>query len=170
MYLTMTNPRKLDSTIVALLESALSEEYNAHYFYRNATNYCKNAGYTGGEKFFSEEAESELTHAKALQNYLTDWNIMPKMAKVDAPESISGLVDAISKAYDLELFLYDKYNEISKKVLAINAEAFDFLGKFRDIQKQSVTEYADLINQLRLIDSADKFQLFYFDQEVLKEK
>ena len=166
----MINPRKLDNSIIALLEGALSEEYTAHYFYRNATNYCKNAGYTGGEKFFSEEAESELTHAKLLQNYLADWNVMPKMAKIDAPDSISGLVDAISKAYDLELFLYDKYNEISKKILPINSEAFDFLQKFRDIQKSSVAEYSDLINQLRLIDSSDKFQLFYFDQEILKEK
>lgn len=166
----MTNPRKLDATIVALLESALSEEYGAYYFYRGVTNYCKNAGYTGGEKFFSEEAESELSHAKAIQDYLVEWNIVPKMAKIDTPDSVTSIPDAISKAYDLELFLYDKYNDISKKALPINAEAFDFIGKFREIQRSSVAEYSDLINQLRLIDSSDKFQLFYFDQEILKEK
>jgi hypothetical protein len=41
---------------------------------------------------------------------------------------------------------------------------FDFLTKFRKIQKGAVVEYNDLINGSELVDTKDKFQVLYFEQ------
>lgn len=157
--------RNLDKALVALLQSVLIEEYTAFYFYRNAANYCSNVGFDKAAAYFQKESEDELVHAKKLETYLTDWNIMPVLNQIDMPESISGLKNAIKKAYDMELSLYDLYNEISQKAVAVNAELFTFLDFFRIQQQTSVAEYTTLINKLELINSDDKFQIYVFEKE-----
>ena len=58
--------------------------------------------------------------------------------------------------YKLELF--DKKNEID------DLTTYDFLEKFRKIQRDAVIEYNDLINGSNLVDKKDKFQVLYFEQ------
>lgn len=162
-------PKVLPSDIAALLFERLNDEYTAHYFYRNATNYCENIGYTEASGYFKKEAEDELTHAEGLQKYLTDWNVMPMLQPISQPLPFKGLVDIIEKAYTIEYDLYEAYEDISMAIFKKNDLCtFDFLSKYRTIQRESVAEYATLLNKLELINKTDKNWLNNFQQETFE--
>ena len=50
----IVNPVKLGQTTVKLLTERLKDEYTAHYYYRNAANWCNNANYMKAAKFFED--------------------------------------------------------------------------------------------------------------------
>lgn len=164
-------PEKLPSNIVTLLNQRINDEYEAHYFYRQVTNYCENVGYLKAAEYFKGEAEDELKHAEILQKYLTDWNIQPSLAPVSTPEKVTGLVDAIEKAYQMEYDLYEAYEEISMDIFnKKDLCTFDFLQQFRTIQRMAVAEYSTFINQLETIDSKDKNWVYEFEKRAFKNK
>ena len=51
---------KLSQEAVTELTDRLKDEYTAHYFYRNAANWCKGVNYKKAAEFFNSEAEAEL--------------------------------------------------------------------------------------------------------------
>lgn len=158
-------PKSLEPKIAAMLQDRLADEYTAHYFYVNAKNYCENVGYENAAKYFQAEAASELEHAAGLQKYLTDWNVLPMLKPLSSPQQVNGLVDIIEKAYKMEYGLYEKYEDISMAIFEIpDPCTFDFLQKYRTIQRESVAEYSTLLNQLVLIDSDDKNWLQEFEE------
>lgn len=158
---------KLIPEIVIELNERLNNEYYAMYFYRNASNWCKNRGYSGGAAYFAKEAMNEMEHAKGIEDFMTDWNIQPELKIIDVPDGFSDLPDIIYKAYELEYDLCDEYKESAKLFLEKDFNSFRFIQKYIEIQSESVSEYADLINQLSLINVMNKFEVFYFDKEVL---
>lgn len=162
----MIKPVKLDSKIVSILNERLNDEYDAHYFYRQLSNWCEEVGYTKASAYFKKEAEDELTHAEGLQKYLTDWNVTPTLKKIDSPAEVSSLAEAIQSAYEIEYDLYEQYEKVSMEIFNMpDLCTFDFLAKYRTIQRESVAEYATLINKLNLIDYNDKNWIAFFEQE-----
>lgn len=157
-------PVELNSTIVDMINERIGDEYLAHYFYTCASNWCEEVGYTNAGKFFLDEADAELVHAKKLQKYLLDWNIVPKIPKVETDHVVKSLVDCINQAYRIEYNLYQKYDEISRHISQLDLATFDFLSEFRLIQKDSVAEFANLLSKLKLIDTTDKLSLIVFEQ------
>ena len=155
---------KLNDKVVELLVSRLQDEYYAHYLYRSAANWCHDKNYKKAAAFFDADADTELEHAKTIQKYLTDFNIVPKMPQSETKFSFDNLIDIIYKAYEFELKLMKSYNENSHEVFQEDLTTFDFLQQFRDIQKESVVEFNDLINASDLINKKDKFQVLYFEQ------
>lgn len=155
---------KLPSKTITILTERLKNEYEAHYFYRAATNWCKDMNYKKAAAYFEKEASDELVHAEKLQEYMTDFNIIPQIPKADTKHTFSSLIDIIYGAYKIELSLMNEYNKDSHSVFTDDITTFDFLGEFREIQKSSVVEYSDLINATNLIDKTDKFQILYFEQ------
>jgi ferritin len=163
-------PKQLPKEITNLLNERISDEYTAHYFYRQAANFCENVGFLKAAAFFKEEAESELTHAEGLQKYIVDWNVMPSLSPVASPEKVLGLVDAIEKAYQMEYALYEAYEEASKEIFKMDDLCtFDFLQKYRTIQREAVAEYSTLLNRLELIDKKDKNWVFEFEHNSFKK-
>jgi ferritin len=162
---TIAVPRPLDGNIVSLLTERLGDEYGAHYFYRAASDWCKNMAYFKAADYFQAEATSELEHAKMLRDYLTDWNIYPSIPESEHNYNFSSLVDIINHAYQLELNLFDKYMENSQEIFTKHLATFDFLKQLRDIQTQSVAEYSDLLNALNLINVTNKFEVLYFENQ-----
>lgn len=124
----MKTPEKLSIQVVNLLLPRLQDELNAFYFYRSAANWCKNVGYFKAGEFFSEESETELKHAKAIENYLVDWNVTPDLPNVLKPTlEFRNLVDVITQAYDMEYKLYEAYEETSMRIFKIgDLCVFDF--------------------------------------------
>lgn len=158
------SPVELNSMIVDMINERIGDEYLAHYFYTCASNWCEEVGYSNAGKFFSSEADNELIHAKKLQKYLLDWNIIPKIPKVETTHEVKSLVDCVNKAYKIEYDLYQKYDEISRHISQLDLATFDFLSEFRLIQKDSVAEFANLLSKLKLIDTTDKLSLIVFEQ------
>ena len=163
-------PVKLSQEISNLLSEKIGDEYKAHYFYRQVANYCENVGYLKAAEYFSNEAGEELKHAEGLQKYLTDWNVQPVLAPVEPPQRVSGLVDAIEKAYKMEYELYEGYEELSMDILnKKDVCTFDFLQQYRNIQRLSVAEYSTFLNQLETIDREDKNWVYEFEKRAFKK-
>lgn len=157
-------PVKLPNEVVDILIDRIRDEYVAHYFYRHATNWCKDTNYVKAAKFFEEESNNELEHAKILQDYITSWNVLPTIKPVDPGNpSFNNLVEIINSAYKLEYNLLVDYNDSSSKLFQMDLTTFDFLQQFRTLQKDSVSEYADLLNALELINVDNKFEILYFE-------
>ena len=162
-------PATLDSAVILLLMERLKDEYTAHYFYRNAANWCKDKAYNKAAAYFEAEAASELTHAEKLQNYLVDWNVLPVIAPIKSIPNYTNLIDIINKAYDMELGLLISYNENSQTIFPICLSTIDFLQKLRKIQTESVAEYSDLLNAAQLINVSNPFEVLYFENEYFEQ-
>jgi len=158
---------KLDSKTIQILTDRIKDEYIAHYYYRAAANWCQDMNYKKAAEFFKNEADDELTHAKGIQEYMVDFNIIPEIPQAPTSHSFDGLVDVIYGAYKVELALMKEYNKNSQELFTSDITTFDFLTKYRKIQKSAVVEYNDLINAIDLIDKTDKFQVLYFEQTYL---
>lgn len=160
---------KLPQAITTLLLDRLRDELNAAYFYRAASNWCKDIGFENAASYFEKESEDEFSHAKGIENFLTQWNVIPQLPPIPKPEiNFNNLPDVIDQAYSIEYVLYGDYNSTSKKALEIDPSVFDFLSKYRAIQTASVSEYSDFKNSLALINASDKFQLFMWEKENFK--
>jgi ferritin len=159
------NPIKLPTEIVDLINARLGDEYTAHYFYRNAANWCKNTNYNKAAAFFEAEASSELEHAKGLQDYLTQWNLLPNIPGAPTQASFRNLVDIINKAYEMEFGLFTKYSEAQAAILGIHPASFNFIQGYVDIQNTAIAEYSDLLNALQLINVSNPLDVLYFEKE-----
>jgi ferritin len=166
----MIKPIQLPKEVVNALTPRIGDEHKAFYFYKAASNRCNEKGYFKAAKYFANESADELTHSEKLEKFIRDWNVIPELDTIEKPElEFAGLVDIIEQAYQMEYDLYEAYEETSKTVFKIgDLCAFDLLQEFRTIQKDSVAEYSDFLNQLELIDANDKFQLFYFENKHFK--
>ena len=163
----MTTPVSLPAEIVSLLIPRLSDEFKAFYFYRDAANWCADAGFNLAAKYFEAESADELTHAKAIEKYLTDWNVVPSLPPIATPASqFANLGNVISAAYDLELALYGAYKQTSVAAFSADLCTFDLLTSFRDIQVKSVAQYSDLLNKLAGVNVADKFQMLALEDSL----
>jgi ferritin len=162
------NPKTLGSATITLLNERLLDEYTAHFFYRNARNFCKGVGYNNAAGFFEKEAANELTHAELLQNYMVDWNVTPIMPAVKPNIQFAGLIDIVNKAYLLEFDLFEKYNETSMKIFQHDLATFDFLQELREGQTQSVAEYSDLLNAAQLIDPTNLLDVIHYEELYFK--
>ena len=158
-------PRKLSDDIVGIFDARLGDEYTAHYFYRNAANWCNNMNYKKAGAYFEAEANSELEHAKGLQDYLVQWNLLPAIPPAPTRQDFKSLVDIINKAYEMELGLFDKYSADQIAVDTKHAATFNFLQGYVDIQNGSIAEYSDLLNALQLINIENPLDVLYFENQ-----
>jgi len=155
---------KLDKKVIDILTDRIKDEYTAHYYYRAATNWCEDMNYKKAAEFFKNEANDELTHAEKIQEYMVGFNIIPEIPQAPTKHTFNSLIDVINGAYKMELDLMNEYNKNSQDLMSEDITTFDFLTKFRKIQKGAVVEYNDLINASELVNMEDKFQVLYFEQ------
>ena len=161
---SIKTPKTLSSDTVSKLTDRLKDEYTAHYFYRNAHNWCAGEGYLKAAAFFAQEAANELTHAEKVQKYLVDWNTYPTLPSIKPNITFDNLIDIINKAYTLEYSLFEAYNKDSQDLFASDIATFDFLAELRKIQNDSVIEYSDLLNAAMLVNVENNFEVLYFEQ------
>jgi ferritin len=161
---TVKTPRTLNDVSVKILTDRLRDEYTAHYFYRNATNWCAGIGYLKAAAFFAAESVSELEHAMDIQKFLVDWNVDPLLPSIKPNIQFTDLIDIVNKSYAMENGLFESYCKNSTELFATDINTFDFLTKYRGIQNDAVIEYSDLLNAAMLVDTNNKFDILYFEQ------
>jgi ferritin len=154
----------LDDKTIKIITERIKDEYTAHYYYRAASNWCKDMNYKKAAEFFSNEADDELTHAKTLQEYMVDFNVIPEIPQAKTKHEFNNLIDVVYGAYKMELGLMNSYNKNSQELFNSDITTYDLFTELRIIQKGAVVEYNDLINASNLIDKKDKFQVLYFEQ------
>jgi len=164
----MKKPEKLSQPVVNLLLPRLQDEFNAAYFYRSASNWCKNVGYFIAAEFFAKESEDEFGHAKKIENYLVDWNVTPALPTIPKPTlEFSSLEQVITMAYDMEYALYEEYEDTSMKIFKIgDLCVFDFLQQYRTGQKDAVAEYSDKLNMLEGTNTGSKFEMLMLEKKL----
>ena len=162
------SPRTLSPEVAELLMERLGDEYTAHYFYRNASNWCSDKAYMKAAAFFAAEATSELAHAEKIQTYLVGWNIVPIIPPVKMIPLFSTLIDVVNKAYTLEYNLLNKYNADSSMIFPVDLNTFDFLQELRTIQNTAVAEYSDLLNAAQLVNVENNFEVLYYEGKYFK--
>jgi ferritin len=160
----VATPRTLPEEVETLLNTRLGDEYTAYYFYRNATNWCKNANYKKAAAFFESEYQGELEHSKAIQDYLTQWNLIPRIPEVPTFVEFTSLIDIINRAYSIEYGLLEKYSGDQRVLYTLHPATFNFIQKYVDIQNGEVEEYSDLLNALCLIDINNKLDILVFEE------
>ncbi len=160
----LKQPKTLAPEVVNLLQERIGDEYNAHFFYRNASNWCQGIGYLKAAAFFNKEAANELEHAMQVQKYLVDWNVDVKIPTPKTEASFATLIDIVNKAYDMEYALFDAYNKTSLALFQADLATFDFLQPLRVGQNASVAEYSDLLNAAMLVNVNNAFELLYYEQ------
>jgi len=165
---SIKTPKTLEASSVSKLNERLKDEYGAHYFYRNAHNWCAGEGYLKAAAFFAGEADNELEHAEGIQKYLVDWNVIPTLPAIKANITFTNLIDIVNKAYQIEYALYEAYLKDSKELFASDLNTFDFLTAYRMGQNQSVIEYSDLLNAAMLVNVENNFEVLYFEQTYFK--
>jgi len=154
----MIKPKTLPQEIVSLLQPRLQDELTQYARYMALSNWCKGVGYELAAKFYEKDANEELDHARRIQNFLVDWNVVPKYPAIVAPKTeFEALVATIEEAYKFEYKLYEDYEDTSAKVLeAGDVCTFDFLQQFRTIQRVTVAEYSDKLNMLEGVVDEEK--------------
>jgi len=164
----LPTPVQLPEEVISLLLPRLSDEFKAYYFYRSASNWCKNVGFMKAAEFFAKESTDELAHAKKIEDYLIDWNVVPDLPVIEKPTLMfMGLTDIIGKAYDIEYALYEEYEDTSAKIFKIgDLCVFDFLQDYRVKQKEAVAEYSDMINKLLGVNTGSKFELLMLEENL----
>jgi ferritin len=165
----MLKPKVLPAEIVDLLLPRLQDEHNAYYMYRSASNWCQNVGFFKAAKFFAAESADELLHAKKIEDYLTEWNVIPELPTVKQPIlEFASLMDVIEKAYLIEYTLYEDYEDTSAKIMKLgDVCTFNFLLEFNSIQQKSVAEYSDKINMLDGV-TGSKFEMLLLEKSLFK--
>ena len=158
-------PNNLKKEVENILNTRIGDEYAAHYFYRDAANWCHNMGYKKAAEFFDGEAVNELEHALKLQKYITDWDGFPVIPQVNTNRKFNNLAEIVVGAYDMEFGLFQSYMENSRVIFSIDLATFDFLQFYRNEQTAAVAEYADLLNALQLINPENNFELLYFENQ-----
>lgn len=158
-------PNTLPSEIESTLNARLGDEYTAYFFYRNAANWCKNVNYPKAAAFFEGEAAAELTHAQGIQDYLTQWNLIPAIPPAPTQVPFLSLIDVINKAYKLEYDLLLKYSEDQQKFFSIHPATFNFIQKYVDYQNAEVAEYSDYLNALNLINTESRLDILFFEDK-----
>jgi ferritin len=158
-------PNTLRSEVVKMINTRIGDEYKAHYFYRTAANWCHNMSYKKAAVFFDTEAADELEHAKGLQEYLTQWDVLPTIPQVQTDHKFNNLAEIIVQAYDMEFGLLQSYVENSKVIFNLDLATFVFLQDYIKQNTSSTAEYADFLNALQLIDPSNNFELLYFENQ-----
>jgi len=157
-------PKTLTEDIIGALNSALVEEYTAHYFYRGAANWCQGVAYVKAAAFFEAEANAELEHALKLQKYLVDWNATPLLPSVKFSGEFKSLIDVVNKSYAIEYQLGDKYMNWAAQIFPKHLMTFNFLQEFVDIQNESIAEMSDKLNAAQLVDVSNKLDLLHYEE------
>lgn len=149
----MKNPKTINTKAVDIILPLIQLEYEAFYHYRSLSNWCKGVGYEKAATFFSKEAEDELTHAKALENFLVDWNVNVKLPVIESPQfEYDGLEEGLERSYDMEYSLYGEYNKSLMEAIKVDMSLYQALSERMESQYKAVVEYSDKMNMLEGVE------------------
>ena len=164
----MLKPEKLSKEVVDILTERLHNEYNHHYFYQAASNWCRGIGFNKAADYFLAESNEELEHARGIEKYLIDWNITPSLPVLKTPKlEFTSLADTVETSYKNEYELYELYEEDSVTILKMGEMCtFDFLQAYRKNQNDAVAAYSDMLNILEGTNPGSKFEMLLIEEKL----
>lgn len=162
----MESYNSIQEFVPTILER-LKNEYEAHFFYRNFSNWARLVGYKYAHEYYNNEAKDELVHARILQDFLSDHNVSFLIPNIEVSEKFDGLIDGINKQFEIESALGLKYNKNAIQAMTKSTTVYRLFSKMEKIQEISVIKVLDFINKSKLYDS-NKTSIKLFEKEVFK--
>lgn len=158
----------LSSQVEGMLNSLIGEELYAMYAYKAMANWCQDAGFLSASKFFLEESSDEKAHAEILEQYILDMGCLPKLEKIDKPESsFKTIYDIIYEAYDMEVALGEKYADMALHCAKEDAMTLTKLQEFIKIQTESIGFFGDICGVAKGL-SDSKFEQLMLEKILVK--
>ena len=158
----------LSSQVEEKLNELIGEELYAMYAYKAMANWCQDNGFLKAHPFFLEESSDEKSHAEILEQYLLDMGCVPKLEKIDKPESsFKTLYDVIYDAYDMEVALGEKYNDMALYCAKEDALTLTKVQEFIKIQTESIGFFGDICSVIKGL-SDNKFEQLMLEKILVK--
>jgi ferritin len=158
----------LSTQIEEKLNGLIGQELYAMYAYKAMANWCQNAGFLSSYKFFLEESSDEKSHAEILEQYILDMGCVPKLEKIDKPDSsFKTLYDVIYEAYDMEVALGEKYSDMALICAKEDAITLTKIQEFIKIQTKSIGFYGDICAVAKGL-SDNKFEQLMLEKILVK--
>lgn len=143
----------LKKEVKAALIQAIGHELYAHNLYRSLAAQAQALGYFGAQKYFNDEAVSELGHYQILVDYINDRGDVAEIPMVEAQkDNIKGLQDAFEVVHETESDLLDFYVKTyeSAEDKMKDCVTSQFLLQFIEIQRKSVGEVKDILAMIKI--------------------
>ena len=158
----------LSSQVEEKLNELIGQELYAMYAYKAMANWCQDNGFLKAHPFFLEESSDEKSHAEILEQYLLDMGCVPKLEKIDKPESsFKTLYDVIYDAYDMEVALGEKYAEMALYCAKEDALTLTKVQEFIKIQTESIGFFGDICSVAKGL-SDNKFEQLMLEKILVK--
>ena len=156
----------ISSTAGIILADAVQSELRVSHLYKHISNQMQRVGYFGAAKHFAKESAEELEHYQKIADYLNDRGSVAKLPEIEAfGDSITDLEAALTKAYEEEIALGDRYAKWYSTLLASDPITAQFLLQFLEIQRLSIGDYADWLSRIALA-KGDASALLIIDKEL----
>ena len=131
---------------VEMINSLGHEELKASQVYLHLSNTMKTIGFSGAEKFFMSESNSERKHFNGLEAFMNDMNEQIEVRALEAVDvDVDDLMEAFEAALEMEMNLLSKYEAAWDKC---SPKIKPLIHHYIEIQVESVGEYGDLIARL----------------------
>ena len=131
---------------VKMINALGVEELTASQVYLHLSNTMKTIGFSGAEKFFMAESNSEREHFNGLEAFMNDMNEQIDVPTLQAVSiDVDDLMEAFETALDMEMNLLGKYEEAWDKC---SPKMKPLIHHYIELQVESVGEYGDLIARL----------------------
>ena len=152
--LAFTLPEKAKEFI----EELMNEEFFAISFYTYLSFCCTNKGYFMASKWAMKESESERNHFTRLSEFLQTRGVEPDVPEAESPKiEFTDLRSGIKAAYELEISLTQKYNEIIPLMFKVDIMAYLKLCEFMQVQEYALKEMGELWSMFENAES-DQYQ------------
>jgi ferritin len=150
---------------LSIINKAIYSELDAFYSYQHLSIQCQRLGLFGAAKYFLNESSDELEHYRKHVDFLNDRGTACMLPNLEAADNtIEGLRNALTIAYDMELELGNNYSAWYTQALqSKDAITAQHLLQFLDIQRESIGKYSDWIQRLNIGGS---MSIILIDQEM----
>lgn len=140
------------------IEELMAEEFYAINFYTYLSFCCTSKGYFMAAQWAEGESKSERSHFMKLSDFLQTRGIEPDVPAAKSPEiDFTDLRSGIKAAYELEISLTQKYNEIIPMMFKVDIMAYLKLCEFMQIQESALKDMNDLWSMFMNAES-DQYQ------------
>ena len=148
---------------LSIINEAIQVEFDAFFMYRHLANQAQRLGLFGLAKYFIGESIDELSHYQQHADFLNERGTVAMLPSVEPMDNtVLGIKDALTIAYNAEVELGDKYSEWYSELMSDDPVTAQHLFQFLEIQRKSIGEYADWLSRLNLVTGS----VILIDQEL----
>jgi ferritin len=157
----------ISNKMIELVNFRIEQEELSSRLYLAMSLWLDVNGYAGAAKLWKSYSDEELGHAKWSYEYLTDLNILPKVPKLDQPQTdFQGLPTIIVDSYKHELKITAQCQEFAREAQGEgDYMTLNLAQKFLKEQVDEIAKTTYWVDRLKAFGN-DKIALRLLDNEM----